>query len=385
MNKKFFWGTGLTLGVALFIVQGDVVSGQETKQLKEISPAGVEVKDQTTGPADESKPDSNDADQAGRSQNDLPANGGVQSYSVVTENRLGPDGQRIQRKKVWKNGVLVEDKEEIFDGADDEESFSAEIDGELLPGTVSRSERNGNGPFDSFDDMNLGADMSETLKKMEENFQNQRAYYDEMMRRFGAKSGFPSGMRLSLFPNRIDDPSGMAVPVQLSEYWIGASVSPVPPELAYQLNLPEGEGLFIRDIVPDSPAEKAGLARFDILMKLGEETVTDMTQIGRLVDQAKGTPLTVEYLRKGTGQTAELTPEKRPEQDVRLGADLSVLPAEETDAEAVRREQIRVVRPGMIVPSDQAADASLDAQTETPPPSTSDNETSAESNAAPAP
>ena len=337
MLKRTIFGLGLSglLAAAIAAVSA------ETIQLKEPASA-TPVSDETSSQEPAAAPEGTSPDAGAAIPGGLDAN--VQSYSVVTENRVGPDGTRIQKRKVWQNGTLVEEKEEVIEGDGDE--LSAEMDGETIPGMISRSEQIfgfPGGMSEMFQDLhenlnsmdlNLQGIAPETRQRMEEanaqlqnqldNMNQRRA---EMFRRFGNVAG--------------------AAPLALSEYWIGASVSPVSDDMAYQLGLDEGVGLVVREIVPDSPAEKAGLEKYDILLKFGDRQVSTAEEIGGIVDEAAGAPLTVEYIRKGQRATLELTPEKRPETPT---ISVQAAPLNQTPETNAPREQIRVVRPGMILP-----------------------------------
>jgi serine protease Do len=55
--------------------------------------------------------------------------------------------------------------------------------------------------------------------------------------------------------------------------WLGISIQKVTPELAKQFNLKEINGTLISDIVEDSPAEKSGLKRGDVILEFnGKKT-----------------------------------------------------------------------------------------------------------------
>ena len=56
----------------------------------------------------------------------------------------------------------------------------------------------------------------------------------------------------------------------MPKHWIGMLGGPATPELRAQLDIPEGQGLLVRQVVPDSPAAKAGLQDFDILLKAND-------------------------------------------------------------------------------------------------------------------
>src|SRR5262249_8807239 len=49
--------------------------------------------------------------------------------------------------------------------------------------------------------------------------------------------------------------------------WLGLQPDDLPDELRAQLDLAEGEGLLVSQVLPGSPAEKAGLKKNDILTK----------------------------------------------------------------------------------------------------------------------
>ncbi len=50
--------------------------------------------------------------------------------------------------------------------------------------------------------------------------------------------------------------------------WLGIVNSKVDPIISSQLDLPEGVGAAIKLVVPDSPAEKAGLRKHDIIFEI---------------------------------------------------------------------------------------------------------------------
>lgn len=345
--------------LGLLAAGGTWISG-ETVQLKEATPLVV-VADETpdsvsdAAPSGEASPEETAPDAQPAVPGDAGAN--VQSYSIVTENRIGPDGKQVQKRKVWQNGTLIEEKEEVIEG--DGAQLSAEMDGETIPGIISRSEQSGDFPGfpGSMDEMLQG--MEENLQGMEEKmnamFGNmldedlQKNLQERMLQaqeRAAHARDYANAKRAEILRR-----FGGAAPVELSEYWIGASVTPVSDETAYQLGLNEGEGLLVREIVPGSPAEKAGLEKYDILLAVGEQPVSSVGQIGQIVDGANGNPLAVSYIRKGERGSVELTPEKRPEsQTVRIAPPAVNQAVPEQGAE---REQIRVVRPGTILSETQ--------------------------------
>ncbi len=104
-----------------------------------------------------------------------------------------------------------------------------------------------------------------------------------------------------------------------SEYWLGVECTPVDPTLRSQLQLPEGQGLVIRAVVPDSPAAKAGLREHDILLQAGEKKLSAVSDLIEAVEAAKEQKLTLEMIREGKRQKLQVTPAKRPPEQIQPG------------------------------------------------------------------
>jgi hypothetical protein len=99
--------------------------------------------------------------------------------------------------------------------------------------------------------------------------------------------------------------------------FLGIATSPVPPVLASQLNLPEGFGLVVEEIVPDSPAATAGVQKNDVLKLFNDQQLTEPGQLAKLVQAAgRDTEVTLTVMRKGQEQKlrVKISETTRPEQ-----------------------------------------------------------------------
>ena len=96
------------------------------------------------------------------------------------------------------------------------------------------------------------------------------------------------------------------------EYWIGVFASRPAPALQAQLKLPKDQGLLVEALQPESPAAKAGVAQYDILLKGNDKPLTDVASLLRLIEQVKDGKLTLDLLRAGKHETVTVTPIKRP-------------------------------------------------------------------------
>jgi hypothetical protein len=98
------------------------------------------------------------------------------------------------------------------------------------------------------------------------------------------------------------------------EYWVGVHLSELGGPLRAQLNLPADKGVLVEDLVPGGPAAKAGIQRYDVLLKAADKPVRSVRDVLAVVQQAgKSGKLAVELVRAGKPKTLTLTPEKRPE------------------------------------------------------------------------
>ncbi len=89
-------------------------------------------------------------------------------------------------------------------------------------------------------------------------------------------------------------PSSLAINIvsQLNKYgktirgWLGVRIQTVTPDLAENLGLEKPIGALVASIVPNSPAEKAGIKPGDIILKFNNKDVNEMRKLPRLVAEA---------------------------------------------------------------------------------------------------
>ena len=97
-----------------------------------------------------------------------------------------------------------------------------------------------------------------------------------------------------------------------SDYWIGLHASPPSPVVQAQLKLPNDQGLVVEDVQPQSPAAKAGIQQYDILLKGNDKPLANLGDLVRVIDQVKNGKLTLDLLRDGKHVSVTVTPAKRP-------------------------------------------------------------------------
>ena len=95
--------------------------------------------------------------------------------------------------------------------------------------------------------------------------------------------------------------------------YLGVSMQDLNADRASEFNIPSRSGALVAEVVPDSPADKAGLKAGDVITQLDGKPMKDGRQIKLAVaNYAPGQKLTVEVLRDGKTKNVEIAVAARP-------------------------------------------------------------------------
>lgn len=97
---------------------------------------------------------------------------------------------------------------------------------------------------------------------------------------------------------------------QGSDYWLGVQVAAVPELVKRQMALKHG--LAVEDVTADSPAAKAEIKRYDILLKAGDTPLNVVADLVKTVEAAKGKEIEITVKRDGESRTIRIAADKRP-------------------------------------------------------------------------
>ncbi len=98
-----------------------------------------------------------------------------------------------------------------------------------------------------------------------------------------------------------------------SDAWIGVRVAPAPEPLAAHL---DRAGLMIANVVSESPADRAGLERYDVLVSVDEREIRNLEDLtAAIVEAGASRDIEMVVLRGGRQQTLRVRPEPRPQTD----------------------------------------------------------------------
>ncbi len=70
--------------------------------------------------------------------------------------------------------------------------------------------------------------------------------------------------------------------------WLGVMIQKITPDLAKELELEDESGALVSKVVPDGPASKAGIERYDIIVEFDGQPIEDLSELPRAV---AGTPV----------------------------------------------------------------------------------------------
>jgi len=90
--------------------------------------------------------------------------------------------------------------------------------------------------------------------------------------------------------------------------WLGVSIQDLTPDIAKSLGIKQQTGALVADVVKDSPAEKAGLKRGDVVISLNGKPVEDSTSLRNMVSAAApGKSVELKIIREGKEQSVAVT------------------------------------------------------------------------------
>lgn len=106
--------------------------------------------------------------------------------------------------------------------------------------------------------------------------------------------------------------------------WLGVSIQPVTPDLAKQFDIKDEKGALVGDVVEESPAEKAGIQRGDVIIEFDGRDVADPSNLRNSVAATPpGKRASIKLLRDGKIQSMSVIIEELPadQQKLRGGFD----------------------------------------------------------------
>ncbi|MGR3220063.1 MAG: trypsin-like peptidase domain-containing protein [Candidatus Anammoxibacter sp.] len=133
-----------------------------------------------------------------------------------------------------------------------------------------------------------------------------------------------TGIAANVFDLNIGEVITIAMVPNTPDAWFGAEVTTIDPIIAEQFGLHNNKGVLVNQVFPDSPAEKAGLVRGDVIKKINNRRINDMSKFRKII-------VTLEV-----GDTIDVAV-SRDNEPMLFAAQLENIPQKITKANANRR------------------------------------------------
>jgi hypothetical protein len=112
-----------------------------------------------------------------------------------------------------------------------------------------------------------------------------------------------------------DNPADNPLPDPGRPPFLGVMSRTIPLEVRAQLELPPGFGLLVDQVFPDSPAAKAGIETYDVLIAFNDQQLTNSDQLLALIHRAGiHSEARIDFLRRGKPQKITCQLEPQPDQ-----------------------------------------------------------------------
>jgi S1-C subfamily serine protease len=104
----------------------------------------------------------------------------------------------------------------------------------------------------------------------------------------------------------------------LNPSYTGAMLEMMSKQLADFFGAPNGAGLLVRSVAPNSPAEVAGMRAGDVVVRANSQTVASTKDWTKAIEASKGRPVTVVVMRDKKQTTLILTPDGKKRSKVEM-------------------------------------------------------------------
>ncbi|MFT4176515.1 MAG: PDZ domain-containing protein [Luteolibacter sp.] len=116
-------------------------------------------------------------------------------------------------------------------------------------------------------------------------------------------------------PRTSPDQSALPQPEEPKTAFLGLVTAEVPSLLSEHLRLKTGEGIMVRALMPDGPAAKAGISVHDVVLKVGEKSISSPADLSAEISKHQiGETIRLSLIHQGQPVTREVVLGERPPQ-----------------------------------------------------------------------
>ena len=146
--------------------------------------------------------------------------------------------------------------------------------------------------------------------------------------------------------------------------WLGVMIQKITPDLAESFNLDRTEGALVGDVIPNSPAEKAGIKRGDVIVSFDGHEVRTMESLPKIVGNTPpGKAVKVNVIRDGKKKVLSVTIAILKDEEIKV-ASLDPLGIQVQDitpdiAQSLNLKNVEGVLVSDVTPGEPGGDAGL--------------------------
>jgi len=97
--------------------------------------------------------------------------------------------------------------------------------------------------------------------------------------------------------------------------WLGVYIQDLTPELAESMGISIKEGVLVSEVIKNSPAEKSGIKRGDVILSIDNENVQTSKELQqKVLSKGVGKEVLIKLIREGQEITIKVKLEKMPEE-----------------------------------------------------------------------
>ena len=147
--------------------------------------------------------------------------------------------------------------------------------------------------------------------------------------------------------------------------WLGVMIQKITPDLAKSFGLKDSEGALVGDVIPNSPASRAGILRGDVIVKFNGQVVKTMEELPKIVANTRpGESVPVEVIRDGHSKTVNVSIAVLKDEDPKVAAAKDPLGIHVQDitpelAKTLKLESTEGVLVAEVAPDEPGAEAGV--------------------------
>lgn len=146
--------------------------------------------------------------------------------------------------------------------------------------------------------------------------------------------------------------------------WLGVMIQKITPDLAESFNLDRTDGALVGDVIPNSPAEKAGIKRGDVIVRFDRHEVKTMESLPKIVGSTTpGKSVKVVVIRDGKRKVLDVTIAVLKDEEMKVAAldpmGIQVQDITPDIAQSLNLENVEGVLVSDVTPGEAGGEAGL--------------------------